>query len=167
MMLEHVQRMSRYNRWANVRLYGACAALADGEFEQRRPAFFRSISGTLNHLLVTDRMWIDRLDGRPFVGGKLDDQPFPGLADLRAARLALDEEIVALASSFDAGRLAGTTTYRMQTRPEDRTVPTALCWLHMFNHQTHHRGQVHDQLSQTQVPPPALDLIYMVYEEMN
>jgi uncharacterized damage-inducible protein DinB len=165
-MLEHLQRMGRYSRWANQRLYAACAALSPGEFERDRPAFFRSISGTLNHLVVTDQIWLDRILGRPFGGGRVDDRPLPGLAELRCARDALDEEILAGLDAMDEERLTGITSYTMMTSPTARRVPTGLCWMHMFNHQTHHRGQVHDQLSQTTTPPPSMDLIYFVYEEM-
>ncbi|WP_027134957.1 DinB family protein [Geminicoccus roseus] len=165
-MHAHLQRMGRYNRWANQRLYDACAALPAGEFEKDRPAFFRSISGTLNHLLVTDRIWLDRILGRPFGGGKVDDRPFPRLDDLLPEREKLDREIIDAVAAMDDSTLAGITTYRMMTSPTPRQVPTALCWLHMFNHQTHHRGQVHDQMSQTATPPPSMDLIYFVYEEM-
>jgi uncharacterized damage-inducible protein DinB len=165
-MLDHLQRMGRYNRWANRRLYAACAALEDGEFGKARPAFFRSISGTLNHLLVTDRIWLDRLLGRPHGGQRVDDQPFPQLGPLQAAREALDEEIIQATRTFPQARLDGIIAYRMMTSPTERRVPGLLCWMHLFNHQAHHRGQVHDQMSQTSTPPPSLDLIYFVYEEM-
>lgn len=167
MMLEHLRRMGRYNRWANHRLYQACAELPAGEFERERPAFFRSISGTLNHLLVADGLWLDRITGRPYGGARLDDRPFPHLAELETARRTLDEAILATVEAADEARLAATVSYRMMTRPQDNHVPAALCWLHLFNHQTHHRGQVHDQLSQTPVAPPPLDLIYFAYEEMR
>ena len=146
MMREHLGRMSRYNQWANRRLFEACTQLPEGEFERARPAFFRSIAGTLNHLLITDQIWMDRLAGRPYGGAKLDDLPFPRLDDLRAARETLDQDIIAMSTNLDEAALAGTTTYRMMTKPQDASMPTLLCWLHVFNHQTHHRGQVHDQL---------------------
>ena len=164
MMLDHLRRMGRYNRWANRRLFEACTALPEGTFEALRPVFFRSISGTLNHLLVTDRLWLDRITRRPYGGGKLDDQPFPDLASLREAREALDEDIVMAIDATDEAALVSLTTYRMMTKPQENRVQTALCWLHMFNHETHHRGQVHDQLSQTDVAPPPLDLIYFIHE---
>ena len=165
MMLEHLRRMGRYNRWANQRLYEACKALPANEFEQERPAFFRSISGTLNHLLVVDRIWLDRIAGRPYGGAKLDDQPFPKLSDLMPARVALDEEIIAKVDAADEPALDLDVTYRMMTKPQVNRVRAAECWLHLFNHQTHHRGQVHDQLSQTPMAPPPLDLIYFICQQ--
>ena len=165
-MLEHLRRLGRYNRWANQRIYDACARLAPDEFEQQRPAFFGSISATLNHLLVTDRTWLDRVTGRPFAGGKVDDCPYPKLADLRPARDMLDDEIVHSLATADEASIGGITTYQMMTRPIPRAVPTLFCWTHLFNHQTHHRGQVHDQMSQTSTAPPSIDLIYFDYEEM-
>ena len=159
MMLAHLQRMARYNRWANERLHDACAALPDDVYFAPRRAFFGSIHGTLNHLIVADRLWLARIEGLEPPYQRLDEQPYAGRDDLRAARVAEDARMIALVDALDEGGLQREVVYRMMTRPETRRTPLHLCWLHMFNHQTHHRGQVHDQLSQTDVPPPPLDLI--------
>ena len=86
MILAHLRRMARYNRWANARLYDACALLVEEEYRKPRPAFFGSLHGTLCHLLVTDWEWIARVVGEPSPGLPLDHQPFSALNDLRAAR---------------------------------------------------------------------------------
>jgi len=164
MMLEHLRRMARYNRWANERLYAACGRLTPEAYHRPRQAFFGSIHGTLSHVLVGDRIWLARIEAKPPPDLRLNDQPFATLADLRAARAAEDARIVDLMDALDEAALVSTVRYRMITRPDPVATPMHLCWLHLFNHQTHHRGQVHDQLSQTEVPPPSLDLIYYLRE---
>jgi uncharacterized damage-inducible protein DinB len=160
MMLEHLRRMARYNQWANQRLYAACGDLPGAEYHRARAAFFGSIHGTLNHLLVSDRIWLARIEGQPSPQLRLDDQPCAGLGELEAARAAEDERMIALVEGYQESDLPRPLRYRLVTRPETAETPLHLCWLHLFNHQTHHRGQVHDQLSQTAVAPPPLDLIF-------
>jgi uncharacterized damage-inducible protein DinB len=160
MMLEHLRRMARYNRWANQRLYAACAKLPEAEYHKPRAAFFGSIHGTLNHLLVGDRVWLARIEGRPNPKLRLDDQPCASLEVLEAERAAEDERMIRLLEGYREDELDRPLRYTMITRPDPAETPLHICWLHLFNHQTHHRGQVHDQLSQTDVPPPPLDLIY-------
>jgi uncharacterized damage-inducible protein DinB len=79
MMRGHLRRMARYNAWANRRLYAACAQLAEDEYYKPRPAFFGSIHGTLNHLLIADWIWLARIEGRPSPKVRLDDRPAPAL----------------------------------------------------------------------------------------
>ena len=167
MMQDHLCRMARYNRWANDRLHAAIEQLPRNVYHQPRQAFFGSIHGTLNHLLVGDEVWLSRFERQPTPDVKLDDQPFSDLKALRAARSAMDERIIALADSYDAAEIGQTIRYRMITLPDEIEMPLAICWMHLFNHQTHHRGQIHDQLSQTDVPPPSIDLIYYVIETGN
>ena len=164
MMLQHLRRMARYNRWANERLYAVCGELPTGEYHRPRRAFFGSIHGTLSHLLVGDRLWLARIAGEAPPDLKLDDRPYGTLDDLGAARVAQDQRIVELVDATGEEALPDLVRYCTVVRPEAVETPLHLCWLHMFNHQTHHRGQVHDQLSQTTVPPPPLDLIYYLRE---
>ena len=158
---EHFRTLARYNGWANRRLYDAVARLPESEYFQARPSFFGSIHNTLNHIWVGDEIWLGRIEGRPPGGLKLDDRPFPDLAALRRAREAQDARIVAMAAGLDGAALAEDIVYRNSSGKEFRT---RLSWVltHLVNHQTHHRGQVHDMLSQTPVPPPELDLIYFL-----
>ncbi len=164
MMQEHLRRMARYNAWANRRLYAACAQLAEAEYHQPRPAFFGSIHGTLNHLLVGDRIWLARIEATPSPKLRLDDRPCASLAELKAARAAEDARMIALVDGYAADDLRRPVRYRRIVEPEDVETPLHVCWLHLFNHQTHHRGQVHDQLSHTAVAPPSLDLIFYLRE---
>lgn len=164
MMRDHLCRMARYNRWANGRLYDACAALDEESYLRERGMFFGSIHGTLNHVLVGDLHWLSRIEEIDPPKLRLDDRPHDGLAGLREAREEQDQRMIRLTEATE-GDLDRPVRYRMATRPDRQETPLHLCWLHLFNHQTHHRGQVHDQLSQTTVAPPPLDLIYFVREE--
>jgi uncharacterized damage-inducible protein DinB len=164
MMLQHLRRMARYNRWANQRLYAACRELPEEDYRRPRRAFFGSLHGTLNHILVGDRLWLARIESRPAPALKLDDQPCATLDELASARAAEDARMIELVDGYQEDEVGRTISYRRVTRPDAVTTPLHLCWLHLFNHQTHHRGQAHDQLSQTTVPPPPLDLIYFLRE---
>ena len=162
--LDHIRRMARYNRWANNRLYDACAQLSHEDYHARRPSFFGSIHATLNHILVGDSIWLGRFQGAvPAHLTKLDMILHEDLPDLRAAREAKDEEILAFCNGLDAAALAGQFTYR-NMRGEAFTDPLFPPLTHFFNHQTHHRGQVHGLLSHAGLSPPELDLIYFLRE---
>lgn len=159
---EHFRTLGRYNRWANRRLYDACAQLDDNEYRKPRPAFFGSIHGTLNHLLVGDRVWLGRIERVPSGVERLDQILYDDFAALRAAREAEDQRILALVDRLDEAALAQELDYANMAGKPQRT---RLDWVlvHVFNHETHHRGQAHGLLSQTVVAPP-LDLIFFLRE---
>jgi len=152
-----LRRLARYNRLANERLYDACAALGDAERKKVRPAFFKSIHGTLNHIMVGDRIWLARFEGGSAPSTDLDATLYDSFDDLRVARVAEDRRIEDFFADVGDDFLAGNIRYRNN---EGRIFddPVAMLAVHFFNHQTHHRGQVHDMLTQTAVPPPVLDL---------
>ncbi len=156
-LIVHFQLLARYNRLANARLYGACAGLSEAELKRPRPAFFTSIHGTLNHILLGDRIWLARFEGGAVPSTGLDAILYDGFAGLRAARVAEDARIEAFAAGLGAGFLRGSIRY---TNHEGRSFddPVDLLLTHLFNHQTHHRGQVTDLLMQTDTKPPVLDL---------
>lgn len=164
MMRDHLRRMAKYNRWANERLYAACGQLDDEAYHQSRQAFFGSIHGTLSHILVGDRLWLARIEDLPAPALKLDDQLFADLASLTEARGEEDRRMIGITDDYDDDAIERVIRYRMITRPGEIETPLNLCWLHLFNHQTHHRGQIHDQLSQTNVAPPSLDLMPYLLE---
>jgi uncharacterized damage-inducible protein DinB len=160
----HFHRLARYNAWANRRLYDACAQLNTPDYMAKRPSFFGSIHGTLNHILVGDRVWLSRFDGAPSDIKRLDEILYEDLAALRAARESEDARILGFVSTLDDDRLAGALHYRnMAGEPQEN--PLAWTLAHLFNHQTHHRGQAHGLLSGTPVAPPSLDLIYFLRED--
>ncbi len=164
MMRDHLCRMAHYNCWANKRLYEACGRLSNDVYIADRKMFFGSIHGTLNHLFVGDRVWLARIENRPQPAMALDDQPYDNLETLKVARDEEDQRMIALTEDYSDDDMQTMINYRMVTRPDEVSTPLHLCWLHLFNHQTHHRGQIHDQLSQTEVAPPPLDLIFYLRE---
>lgn len=143
MMHDHFAMFARYNRWANRRLFGAAGALSDADFHADRGAFFRSVCGTLNHLLVTDRIWLKRITGTGDAPGSLDAILHDDFAGLDGARAAEDERIVGFVDGLDEERIAGKITYRRLGSTVDIVQPLRSALAHWFNHQAHHRGQTH------------------------
>lgn len=156
--------LAAYNVWANQRLYDAVAQLTDEQFRADRGAFFRSVRGTLNHILVADRIWMRRFTGEGDAPDRLDTILFDGLADLTSARTAEDSRIVAHVTMLDDAALAGAVSYRRISSPDAIDQIRAPLLLHVFNHQTHHRGQVHCILTGFGAAAPALDLAHFQRE---
>jgi uncharacterized damage-inducible protein DinB len=146
-MQEHFAMFARYNRWANQRLYACASRLSDADYRAGRGAFFGSVHGTLNHLVLTDRIWMQRFTGEGPTYGRLDAILYEDFAELRRAREAEDERIIGWVDSLDGDRLAGPFTYRTIVEPREITQPLAPALAHFFNHQTHHRGQAHGLLT--------------------
>jgi len=163
MNLGYFRTFARYNAWANRRLYAACAELPEGELMKPRAAFFGSIHGTLNHIMVGDRMWIGRVTSHVPQIASLDQILYADFVGLRVAREAEDAHILNVIEGLAESRLDEDLAYRTMAGEAHRT-PLRLVLGHMFNHQTHHRGQAHGLLSQTAVAPPPLDLIHYLRE---
>ena len=156
--------LAAYNGWANRRLYEAASRLSDEQYRADRGAFFNSVHGTLNHLLVTDRIWMQRFTGEGEAPDRLDAILHKDLAGLRQAREAEDARIVAWVDGLSETALAGTFSYRRVSTPERFTQPLAPALMHLSNHQTHHRGQVHAVLTGLGHEAPALDLLFFQRE---
>ena len=156
-------RLAAYNTWANQRLFAACGELAESEYLKSRPAFFGTIHGTLNHILVGDRIWFARLAGRKPAITALDQQLYGDFAGLRVARVAEDARIEAFVRHLGEDDFARPVAFQ-DLAGETYEYQLGALLGHVFNHQTHHRGQAHDQLSQTDVAPPSLDLIGFIRE---
>jgi uncharacterized damage-inducible protein DinB len=142
-MKAHYATFARYNAWANRRLYDAAAQLSDADYRADRGAFFKSMHGTLNHLLTADWVWMHRFTGQGPSPTKLDAIQHERLADLRAAREAEDRRIITYVDGLSEQQLAGTIRYRRVSTPEEFEQALAPALAHFFNHQTHHRGQAH------------------------
>jgi uncharacterized damage-inducible protein DinB len=155
---EYFRILARYNAWANRRIYKACAGLAHEKYVKDRRAFFGSIHGTLNHILVGDRIWLGRIEGDGRPAPALDAILYGDFVALAAAREREDRRIIAMARGLDGALLKSDLDYA-DSKGEPHRTPLRLVLAHLFNHQTHHRGQVHDMISQTGVEPPPLDLI--------
>jgi uncharacterized damage-inducible protein DinB len=159
MKADYFRTWARYNEWANRRLYDACAKLPEAEYMRPRAAFFGSIHGTLNHILVGDRLWFGRITGQEPGIKALDQILYGDFAGLRVARQAEDAHIINVVDAMDERTLNATLRFKTVVNPEMVAMPMHLALATTFNHQTHHRGQVHGLLSQTDVAPPPLDLI--------
>src|SRR3546814_6376496 len=103
--------LARYNALANERMYAACATLSDAERRQKRPAFFKSIHGTLNHIMVGDRIWLARFEGREVPSTGPDAILYDDFDALRAARRDEDERRERFASRLEAPAVDGTIRY--------------------------------------------------------
>ncbi len=159
-MKAHYAEFAAYNAWANRRLYDAAASLSDSEYRADKGAFFKSIHGTLNHLLATDRIWMQRFTGEGDAPHHLDAILHERFDALRAAREKEDRRIVTYVDGLDETRLAGSIRYRRVSTPDEFVQPLMPALDHWFNHQTHHRGQAHAILTALGKQAPELDLLY-------
>lgn len=156
-MLDAFRMLAHYNRSANQRLYQQCSKLDLAEYRLERRGSFAGIHGLLNHILLGDRIWMSRFAGGGNTTPPLNSILFETFAELTAARSQQDASIEAFFEKVDDGFLTRPLRYT-NSRGKDCVDAALVAVLHFFNHQTHHRGQVHVMLSQTDVPPPALDL---------
>jgi uncharacterized damage-inducible protein DinB len=161
---DYVSQFARYTRWQNDSLYREAGTLSEAERLRDRGAFFKSIQGTLNHLLWADTIWLHRLTGTPMPRMRtLSDSPFEftEFNALRTERQRLDQVILDWANRLDPQWLQGDLTWT--TTAGDRTMskPKWLLVTHMFNHGTHHRGQVHAMLTAAGCNPDVTDLPFM------
>jgi len=174
-MNEYLQRMARYNRWMNRRLYAKVQLLPADEIAKDRGAFFTSILGTLNHILVADMFWLRRFSGsrecsdvlapirEMTMPTALHDMLYDDMQVLAGKREELDRLILSFAETWDTGLLATTVRYR-NMKGEKHERPLGALLQHLFNHQTHHRGQVTTLLFQAGIDPEATDLLAMMEE---
>jgi uncharacterized damage-inducible protein DinB len=167
---EFVGALARYNRWMNGKLYGLAAALSDEERKRDRGAFFKSMHGTFNHLLVADRIWLSRFRSEPVLDGfmgpgirSLDQELCWDFADLRRERALTDAELSAWVSELTEERLAEPLVFQRGGLRQECPLWWAVA--HVFNHQTHHRGQITTLLTQSGSDPGVTDLFAMLREE--
>lgn len=164
-MQRHFQMLSDYNRWANGRIYDACSALSDVDYRADRGAFFGSAHRTLNHLLVADRIWLRRITGTGTAPMELNVVLHEDFTDLRKAREAEDERFVQLTGSFEPDAFSRIVSYTPVTVPTPVSEPLGVMLAHVFNHQTHHRGQIHAILTSLGQPSIVLDMIAFLRSE--
>lgn len=160
-MKQHFMMFAAYNQWANNRIYDAALELTDEEFNRPVGAVFGSLMGTLNHLLVTDRIWMKRFTGEGDAPAALDAIIHKGLGALRVSRETEDGRIIDWVESLSEKALAGRFTYMTVTDMRTVSQRLAPALAHLFNHQTHHRGQVTTLLSQRGIDPGDTDLMLM------
>ena len=155
--------MVRYNSWQNSQLAECLADLPAEELTRERGAFFGSILATLNHLLWADLMWMSRFDGwdKPATGIAGSTTLCPTLATWSAERYRTDRRLTFWAERLRAVDLAGDLTWFSGATGAEMARPMALCVTHMFNHQTHHRGQIHAMITGSGAKAPVSDLAFM------
>jgi uncharacterized damage-inducible protein DinB len=164
----YARLMARYNRWMNEKLYDVCAQLSNEQRKADMKAPFHSTHGTLNHMLLTDRVWMGRFTSTPFAAQSLDQELYSDFEELRRERQQTDSQIESWAAMLDESSFEGTLHFTPMSRPQEMTIPMGLTIVHFFNHQTHHRGQLTTLLEQlgcdfgvTDLPmmPDAADLL--------
>ena len=155
--------MARYNAWQNSQLTGFLEAMDAEDLTVDRGAFFGSILGTLNHLLWGDMLWISRFDGGEAskLGGQDSTRLCPDLATWAATRGRVDARISDWAAAVSDEQLQGSLRFFSGIAGREMVKPMALCVVQVFNHQTHHRGQVHAMLTAAGSKAPVSDLPFM------
>jgi len=156
--------MAAYNSEMNRRILGAADGLDDSARRADLGAFFGSLHGTLNHILWADHMWMSRFDGwaKPELGIRQSPEYTPDWATLHAARVAADARLEEWAARVEPAALQGDLTWFSGASLREMRKPRAMLVTHMFNHQTHHRGQAHALLTRLGVRPGDTDLPWLV-----
>lgn len=159
----YLQRMARYNRWQNRSIHGAADTLSDAARREDRGAFFRSIHGTLSHLLWGDTIWMARFDGGAPPEVSITDSAayVTDWDDLQERRSAMDTRILDWAETTTPTDTEGDLSWFSGALGRDITQPKAVCLIQLFNHQTHHRGQVHAMLTAAGARPGDTDVPFM------
>ncbi len=159
MSIAYFKQLAAYNAWANRRIYAAALHMPDTLYRRQTGVFFQSLHGTLNHLLLTDRLWLKRLTGDGEHPDRLNAIVHDDLRDLTRARLAEDDRIQRVIDGYSDEDVGLAVTYHT-TSGQPQRQPLFEILLHLFNHQTHHRGQAHACCSILNgTEPPSLDLL--------
>lgn len=161
---EYIRTMAEYNAWQNESQFAAAGTLDDGERRRDRGAFFGSIHETLNHLLWGDQIWMSRFAGTPepkspTIPGSVDQ--IDDWGDLKRERVAFDGVMANWAGEVTQDWLEGTLTWFSVAANREISAPLGLLVTHMFNHQTHHRGQVNAMLTAAGAKPDDTDLMLL------
>ena len=159
-MLAHPNTLAAFNAWANRRLYAACLTLAPDEIAKNRGAFFKSILGTLNHILLVDILYRERLEGQSSTFKSLDEilhQDFQSLSDHQVEE---DQRWIQLTKDIDAGGMDEMINFwTLLDKPDLWEVPKHIYFTNLCQHQTHHRGHVHNMVNQAGIEPPPIGYI--------
>jgi len=157
----HVQLMSEYSQWMNQKLYEACAQLDESKRREDLGAFFGSIHMTLNHLLHGDRMFLSRFQGKDEEFAPIGTELVQNFDDLWRERVVADREMQSWANSVGEEWLRKSMTYQSMSDGKTRTIEHWILVTHLFNHGTHHRGQITTLLSQLGVDVGPTDIPFM------
>ncbi len=161
--VKFVRTMARYNLWQNKNLFDAADGLSDADRRSERGAHFGSIHGTFSHLFWADSVWMSRFDGwaKPAIGIPESAGWIEGWADLVSRRRIADADIIKWSDRVSDAELAGDLAWHSGALGREVIKPRALCVSHLFNHQTHHRGQAHAMLTAAGATPGDTDLFIL------
>jgi uncharacterized damage-inducible protein DinB len=159
--------MAAYNAWMNGKLYETAAGLSDEERKRDLGAYFKSLHGTLDHILLIDLMILARFSDQPLPAAGLDEDRHDNLETLRAEREATDARILDWIAGLDRSKLGETLTFTSVIDGVTRNLPRWVMVTQIFNHQTHHRGQATTLLKQLGADPGITDIPWLpvLYEE--
>ncbi len=153
--------MARNALWSNHRLHTACSKLEPDEYYKQRPSFFGTIHATLTHIASVDQLYVARLGGTRLTKAEsLDQETYEDLKSVSQAQHTVDEALVRFCDALDDRSMARVVRFT-NTEDVENADPVAHILSHLFVHQIHHRGQVHDMLSATPVAPPQLDEFFL------
>lgn len=152
---------ARYNAWANVRIYNALKNLTDAQRKEDRRAFFQSIHNTMNHILLADLIYRERLEKKPTTFTALDEILYTDFDALEAAHRTNDSWYTEFCDGLGAAELDADLSFKAVGMDSDEyfSLPLRLCLTNLFQHQIHHRGQVHHMISHAGIDPPPLDVV--------
>lgn len=165
-MQDSLERLGRYHQWAGEILLDHLASLDDEAWYRDEGLFFKSIHGTLNHLLLVDRIWLGRLQEKPYKIKGLDQELEANRQDLIDALRAQWQTV---REYVESGNVTGARpeVEIVNTQGQRFTLEKVAMFQHLVNHGTHHRGQISAVLTRLGRPAPAMDLGYMLYEEAD
>jgi uncharacterized damage-inducible protein DinB len=170
---QHICLMAEYNQWMNQKLYEVASTLSEELLAENKGAFFGSIIGTLNHIMVGDIAWLKRFALHLSTHQELNPirelaQPkaldiiiHDNFSDLKASRVLLDDIFTKFANSLTEAELSESVSYR-NMKGVASTKNLFSLMMHVFNHQTHHRGQISTLLSQSGVDIGVTDLAVII-----
>ena len=141
-MIQIFNRMTRYNRWMNERLIQTCSQISDEQRKRNRDVPFGSIHGLWNHLLVCDRLWLARFESAPLPYSRLDEEICADWDEFQTQRARTDDAIDVFIASLSEEKLDSTLHFVSLSNPAPRQFPLWIGVQQLFNHQTHHRGQI-------------------------
>ena len=157
----YFELMAEYNLWMDGKIYDVCLNIPDDDRKKDMGAFFKSIHSTLNHIYFGDLAWIERLRDNKFTPREIGVDLFDNFENLRAAQEKMDSEILDWARSLTPVVLNETFDYISNVNNFSRKLPVWVLTTHMFNHQTHHRGQVTTLIKQLGYDPGVTDIPWL------
>ena len=161
-MREYLLQLAGYNQWANGRILDTAGDLSEEKRREDTGAFFKSLHGTINHMLVAEQIWLARWTGDPQPYADLNAIPHEDWSHLKPARRHQDEMLIALVQSHTDEQLGEALHYKnMAGMP--LKLQKGLILMHLFNHGTHHRGQCHHMIGILGGQPPVLDLPFFLH----